>query len=301
MGAMKQIGFREGLPKTRSSSLKLRCRRRGGGSGLAWGGVFHALIGCSESSNVELEFAELQREAALQGVPLDSIVLRVSGEGFETIERSLTADEERVRIQVPTGPARRFELSALRRIEDTDVPELPVFVGETEQDLVVGSNSVEIRYRAQGALNVDLQVVGGDVEPAIASLTLRDENEQEPATRGGAARSAVAHSCCHLRSSTPNRLSRTLRRAHPRSGAPPVAHAGQGATAERNHERVVAPTARPSRTRGRPRRAVRVLWAAVPPAGMAMAVGFALSTRRRADTSEPPRPCVVSPGRDSNP
>lgn len=176
---MKQIGFREGLPKTRSSSLKLRCRRRCVGSVLALGWVFHALIGCSESSNVELEFAELQREAALQGVPLDSIVLRVSGEGFETIERSLTADEERVRIQVPTGPARRFELSALRRIEDTDVPELPVFVGETEQDLVVGSNSVEIRYRAQGALNVDLQVVGGDVEPAIASLTLRDENEQE--------------------------------------------------------------------------------------------------------------------------
>ncbi|MEO0593813.1 MAG: hypothetical protein AAFZ38_09550, partial [Myxococcota bacterium] len=176
---MNQLGFPDGLPGTRLSRFGLRRCRGLLRAPLGLVVVLHALAGCSETSSVDLELTELQRAAALQGVPLDSIVLRVSGDGFETIERSLTPDNETVRIQVPTGPSRRFELIALRSIEDADLPELPVFFGETEQDLVVGANSVELRYLAQGALNVSLEVIGGDVAPAIASLTLRDEEGLE--------------------------------------------------------------------------------------------------------------------------
>ncbi|MEO0593812.1 MAG: hypothetical protein AAFZ38_09545, partial [Myxococcota bacterium] len=114
---------------------------------------------CSESAQVTVNTGDLSRQAALVGVELDEIALRVTGRDFGTIEQTLTPESEVVRLSVPPGPARRFELAAIINLNDADLPELPAFFGEAERDLTTGANVIELPYRAQGALRLAFSVV----------------------------------------------------------------------------------------------------------------------------------------------
>ncbi|MEL6759536.1 MAG: hypothetical protein AAFP04_03960 [Myxococcota bacterium] len=94
---------------------------------------------------------------------------------MDTLETRLTPESEVVRLSVPVGSERLFELFALRRLDDPDLVELPVFFGEVRQDLVAGSNEVSLPYRAQGAIRISLETVGDTVVPDANSVGLVDE------------------------------------------------------------------------------------------------------------------------------
>ncbi|MEL7306120.1 MAG: hypothetical protein AAGJ56_09860 [Myxococcota bacterium] len=130
---------------------------------------------CSESAQVTVNTGDLSRQAALVGVELDEIALRVTGRDFGTIEQTLTPESEVVRLSVPPGPARRFELAAIINLNDADLPELPAFFGEAERDLTTGANVIELPYRAQGALRLAFSVVGDDIAPNGDTITLVNE------------------------------------------------------------------------------------------------------------------------------
>ncbi|MEL6759375.1 MAG: right-handed parallel beta-helix repeat-containing protein [Myxococcota bacterium] len=138
--------------------------------------VAGASIGCAERGDVRLELGALERQAALDGIQLDEIVLRVSGPGFEPIEEALTPTTETVSLQIPAGPARRFELLGIRRIDAPDLPELPAYFGEVEQAVTLGRNEIRLPYREQGAINLEPDVLGGLTLNPDTRLTIVDES-----------------------------------------------------------------------------------------------------------------------------
>lgn len=135
----------------------------------AWGG------GCTNRGDVELQLGPLTERAALDGIALDEIVLRVSGPGFEPIEEALTPTTETVSLQVPAGPARRFELLGIRRIDAPDLSELAAYFGEVEQDVTMGSNEIRLPFREQGAINLEPEVLGGLALAPGTRLTIVDD------------------------------------------------------------------------------------------------------------------------------